>query len=905
MSAFSQLKSWLRAATRRTRLEDRMDEELAFHLESCIEDLVRRGMPREEATRTAKIEFGNTLTQKEEMRASFGLRWWDDLRADLRYAVRMLANAPGFTLIAVASLALGIGANTAIFSTTKAALLDSVHVSHPNQLRLLEWQIRGNQQPMASLYGGLDLSDAGNVRSTAFTYAAYQALQQDHSAFESLVAFFLASHMEIAWDDEVDSTNVEYVSGNFFSVLGLPATVGRAILPTDDQLGKTPVAVISDAFWEAHFARSPRAIGKMLKINGVPTTIIGVAPSNFDGLFFDRHPAVMLPISMEPVISGGWSNSRMGDADTAWLRVAGRIRPGISNTRAEAALTGILQQTFKTTLKLNRKHQSLDTLKLLVTPGNQGENPWRHEYAKIDVVLTIMVALVLLLACANLANLLLARSIARQRELSLRMALGAGRGRLLRQTFTEAFLLALLGSIAGAAIGYAGRNFAPLLLQQPKPDFDWKVMAFTLCLTLLTALLCGSIPAWHAVRTDAQNALRETSQMTAKRTRTSLAKFFVVMQIGLATLLLVGAGLFVRTLYNLSSVELGFEPQRILLFELSLPATEFPSTADRATAYQQLEERLSAIPGAISATVSTDTLIANVTSTSNFDVDGQPAGEKTAWENIVGDHFFQTMGIPMLSGSGFERQDTPTTGRVAVVNRELANQFFHGQNPIGHTFNSDHTRIIGVCGDTRFRSLRDNVPPTYYLFSGQVADYGPGQEMTFAVKTAANPDAVATSVRKVVHDFRHDLIITHMRTQEELIRTSLQQERTFASLSTGFGLLAIVLASIGIYGIMAYNVSRRTNEIGIRLALGAQARQILTMVLGETSWLAVTGVAVGLGAALLLTRFLKTMLFGLKPTDPLTMIGAGAMLFAVALLAGFIPARRASRVEPMQALRHE
>jgi predicted permease len=905
MSAFSRLKSWFRATAHRDSLESRMDEELAFHLEVRIEDLIRSGLSREAATRAAKVEFGSTLTQKEEMRASLGLRWWDDLRADLRYAMRMLANAPGFTLIAVGSLALGIGANTAIFSTTKAALLDSVHVSRPHQLRLLEWQIRGNQQPMASLYGGLDLSDTGNLRSTAFTYAAYQALQRDHSAFESLVAFFLTSHMDVAWDDEVDSTNVEYISGNFFPVLGVPAIAGRTISPGDDQIGKSQVAVVSDAFWSAHFARSPRAIGKVLTVNGVAVTIIGVAPPDFDGLYFYQHPSIMLPISLEPTISGGWSNSRMGDADTAWLRIAGRIRHGISNSQAEAALTSILQQTFKTTLRQNRKHQSLDTLKLLVTPGNQGENPWRHQFAQIDGILTVMIALVLLLACANLANLLLARAIARQRELSLRMALGAGRGRLLRQTFTEALLLALLGSIAGAAVGYASRDVAPLLLGQPKPGFDWKVIGFTLCLTLFTALLCGSIPAWHAVRTDAQNALRETSQMTAKRTRTFLAKFFVTMQIGLATLLLVGAGLFIRTLYNLSSVELGFEPQRILLFELALPASKFSSTADRATAYQQLEERLSAIPGVISTTVSTDRLIAGDTSTSNFDVDGQPAGEKVAWENIVGDHFFQTMGIPMLSGRSFERQDTPTTGRVAVINRELANQFFRGQNPIGHTFNSDHTRIIGICGNTRFRSLRDNAPPTYYLFSGQVADYGPGQEMTFAVKTATNPDSVAASVRKVVHDFRHDLIIAHIRTQEELIHNSLQQERTFASLSTGFGFLALTLASIGIYGIMAYNVSRRTNEIGVRLALGAQARQILTMVLGEASWLAIAGVAVGLGAALLLTRFLKTMLFGLKPTDPLTILGAGATLFAVALLAGFIPARRASRVEPMQALRHE
>jgi predicted permease len=307
----------------------------------------------------------------------------------------------------------------------------------------------------------------------------------------------------------------------------------------------------------------------------------------------------------------------------------------------------------------------------------------------------------------------------------------------------------------------------------------------------------------------------------------------------------------------------------------------------------------------ISAASSADALIAGDTSTSNFDVDGQPSGEKQAWKNIVGEDFFQTMGIPMLSGRGFGRQDTRTSESVAVINRELANQFFRGQNPIGQTFNTAHTRIIGICGDTRFRSLRDAPPPTYYLFTRQVGDYHLGTQMTFAVKTAADPDAIAASVRTVVHGFSRDLLISNLRTQEEQIHSSLRQERLFASLTTGFGILSLLLASIGIYGVMAYTVARRTNEIGIRLALGAQANQILTMVLRETSWLAMIGVTAGLGAALVLTRFLASMLFGLKPNDPATIIASVALLFAMALLAGFVPARRASRIQPMQALRHE
>jgi len=838
------------------------------------------------------------------MRASVGLRLWDDLRADLRYAFRMLLKSPGFTAIALGSLALGIGANTAIFSMTKAVLLDSVSVPHPRQLRTLEWQFPGGKQPMSSVYGVITSSDGGSVRCAAFSYAVYQALLQNHSAFESLVAFFHSSRTEISWDDQVDSGSIEYVSGNFFSALGIHAAAGRTLLPADDSPGRSPVVVISDNFWRDHFERSPSVIGRTLKIAQVPMTIVGVAPPNFDGLIFDAHPAVMLPISMEPAVAADLSAGRLNNMDIWWLSIAGPIRPGVSDAQAQAALSGIFQQTAKTTLK-NRRHLDLGALNLVVTPGNQGEHPWRHQFAKIDAVLTVMAALVLLLACANLASLLLARAAARQRELSVRMALGAGRSRLLRQALTEALLLSTLGGITGTALGYAGRNIAPPLLKQPKPDFDWLVLGFGLCLAVATGLLCGGIPAWRTIGIDAQDGLRETSQMTAKRTRSLLMKSSVALQISLATLLLVGAGLFVRTLHNLSSVALGFRRQRLLLFDIVLPPKEYPAAADRAIAYEQLEDRLSTVPGVISVASSTDALIAGDTSTSNFDVDGQPAGDRQAWRNNVGEHFFQTMGIPMLSGRAFGRQDTQTSESVAVINRELADQFFRGKNPIGQTFNSTHTRIVGVCGDTRFRSLRDAPPPAYYLFTRQAGDYHAGGEMTFSVKTAADPDAIAVSVRRVVRDFRRDLLINNLRTQVEQIHTSLRQERLFASLTAGFGILALILACIGIYGVMAYTVARRTNEIGIRLALGAQARQILTMVLRETSWLAVIGVAIGLGAALLLTRFLASMLFGLKPNDPATLIGAAALLFAVALLAGFIPARRASRVQPMQALRHE
>jgi len=904
MSLGSRVRTWWRAMGRGADVDSQVEEELRFHIESFAEDLMRGGMPREEAARRAKADLGSIAAKKENCRQAWGTRWFDELRGDLRYAFRMMAKSPGFAAIGIGSLALGIGANIAIFSMTKAALLDSVGVPHPRQLRMLEWQFRGNKQPMSSVYGQLVSSDGGSIRCASFSYALYQALRKDHSVFEDLVAFFHSSRTQISWDGQVDLGSIEYVSGNFFSELGIRAVAGRTLLPADDQVGRSPVVVISDNFWRDHFERSPAVIGKTLKIDQVPMTIVGVAPPNFDGLIFDAHPVVMLPISLQPAVEADLSAGRLNNPEIWWLRIAGRIRPGVSDAQAQAALAGIFNQTAKATLK-NRRHLDLGALHLAVTPGNQGENPGRHQFAQIDAVLTVMAALVLLLACANIASLLLARAAARQRELSVRMALGAGRSRLLRQALTEALLLSMLGGIAGTALGYACRNIAPPLLGQPRPDFDWLILGYALCLAIATGMLCGGIPAWRTMGMDAQDGLRETPQMTAKRTRSRLMKSSVALQIGLATLLLVGAGLFVRTLYNLSSVALGFQPQHLLLFDIVLPPKDYPAAADRGAAYEQVEDGLSAIPGVISVASSTDALIAGDTSTSNFDVDGQPSGERQAWKNIVGQDFFQTMDIPMLSGRGFGRQDTQSSESVAVINRELANQFFRGQNPIGQTFNTAHTRIIGICGDTRFRSLRDAPPPTYYLFTRQVGDYHLGTQMTFAVKTAADPDVIAASVRTVLHDFRRDLPVNNLRTQEEQIHSSLRQERLFASLTTVFGVLALVLACIGIYGIMVSTVSRRTNEIGLRMALGAEPGRVLRMVLGEATWIAAIGVVAGLGCALALGRLIASQLYGLNASDPATLLISAALLIAVALGASWIPARRAASVDPMRALRHE
>jgi len=551
--------------------------------------------------------------------------------------------------------------------------------------------------------------------------------------------------------------------------------------------------------------------------------------------------------------------------------------------------------------------------RLALVDGSRGLNFAGKEFAQPVYVLMSLTGLVLLLACANIANLLLARSAARQREMCVRLALGAGRGRILRQVLVESLLLSGLGGAAGLLFGYFAKNAIPRMLSsswEPAPfsaRFDWRVFAFTAAISIITGLLFGVAPAWQATRTQVNSGLKDAAQTTTHRRKGFAGKVIVAFQVALSTLLVVGAFLFVRTLANLRAVDPGFRPEHLLLFQIDPPESRYPSPK-HLVLFRQIEQKLTSIPGVTAVTLSSEPLIADSMSNNHFLPVGQDlSGKKaTAHFNAVGATFFETMGIPIVAGRGFAETDTATSTRVAVVNRALVHQFFSGINPVGKTFTTGKKepaiQIVGICADAKYESLRRPAPPTFYEPYQQLTHE---MDMTYEVQTRMKPESITAAARAVVQSIDKDLPLVDVRTQTEQIDATIQQERIFADLTVGFGILALTLASIGIYGIIAYTVARRTNEIGIRLALGAQARQILAMVLRETSWLAVIGVALGLGAALLLTRFLASMLFGLKPNDPATLIASAALLFAVALLAGFIPARRASRAQPMQALRHE
>ena len=913
----ARVRSWLRAAVSRSRLEREMDAELAFHLEKYTEDLVRSGLPPEEAGRRARIELGGTTVQKEEMRASLGLRLWDDLHADLRYALRMLLKSPGFTAIAVGSLALGIGANTAIFSVAKQVLLDCLSVPNSRELRLFHWT-SSKHSVAHHVWGDWNESD-GNVTSTSFPYPVYQQLRARNKVLQDLFAFKGTGRLTATVDGQAEVVQGEMVSGNYYNALGITPSLGRAILPDDDSASGNAVVIISNDYWTKRFGRSPSVIGKVIAINSKPFTIIGVNSPGFTGAK-NAHssPEIFVPFSAQSLILPR-PGSVLDDAGLWWIQIMARSKTGVPDRTAQAALDAAFQAAVRATVQ-PKKDEVIP--RLILADGSRGMNETGNEMARPVYVLLALAGLVLLLACANIATLLLARSAARQREMGVRLALGARRSRILRQVLTESLLLSLLGGGAGFLLGYLGRNAIPRLLTSPwetttfNGPFDWTIFAFTAGISILTGLFFGLAPAWKAMRTQVSSDLKDSSQTATHRRKGVAGKTIVAFQVALSTLLVVGALLFARTLANLDAVNPGFRTDHLLLFSIQPPRAQYPPPADVAL-HHRLEEKLSAVPGVESQTLSSEALIANNVDIDNFiplDMPKPSSGnaEPSAWDNVVGDSFFSTMGIPIVAGRGFNSGDTETSPKVAVINRKLARQFYPGVNPVGRKFrgisagiNGEQLpfEIVGISADTYFNNLRTDPPAAYYVPYRQIHDVSGG--MTYEIRTHVTPASLVPLLRRAIQSVDKNLPMIDVRTQSEQIDATIQQERIFASLTAGFGILALTLATIGIYGVMAYTVARRTNEIGIRLALGAQARQILTMVLRETSWLAVIGVAVGLGAALILTRFLASMLFGLKPNDPASMVGSAALLFAVALLAGFVPARRASKVQPMQALRHE
>jgi len=910
----AQGRSWLRAVTRRDGLEAGMEAELADHLERLTADLVRSGYAPGEAARRARIALGPVLLAKEGMRASLGLRWWDELLADLRFAVRLLRKSPGFTLVAALSLALAIGANTTIFSVSKSLLYDRLNVPHPDQLRLLNWNGDGHEA-IENMWGEFDSIPGGGMAGSVFSYPVYRQLRAHNQSTQELFAF-KETGMNATVRGVAQRVQVEMVSGDYYIQLGVRTQLGRPIQSEDDAVdGAGAVAVISEGLWERAYGRSATALGQTIVVNQAQMTIVGVNPRGFTGAkSVQMSPDIFVPLSMQPLISPMQEKVPMlVDPDFWWVNVMARALPGVKDAQAQAALNVQLAAAIRATMKL-KAGQTIP--KLVLGEGGRGLHFVDRMFSKPVYVLMTMTGLVLLLACANIANLLLARGAQRQREMSVRLALGAGRRRVLRQLLTESLLLAAIGGAGGLLLGYAGRNALPSLLMNPweRPEinvpFDWGVFGFAAGITLITGVLFGLAPAWMAARSEVSSGLKESAQTASRRRRGLGGKSIVAFQVMLSTLLVVGAGLFVRTLMALSSVDVGFDTQNLVLFEISAPQARYAG-AKSITLHRRLEQAVAALPGVESVSATSEAYLSGSMSNEGFVPEGQKVdGNARLSEdrNHAGIRFFETMKIPIVAGRGFGMQDTETSPKVAVINQSLARKRFPNVNPIGVRFRTstdgtgDWYRIVGVCADSRYDDVRNDPPAQFFLPYVQLPD---ALRMTYAIRTRQSAAALEPSLQRVVQSLDRDLPIIDLRTQREQIEATMQNERLFASLTTGFGLLALALACVGIYGVMAYSVAQRTNEIGIRLALGAQPGQVRGMILREGTWLALTGIVAGVSAALGLARLVSSMLYGIQPYDPVAFGAAVLVLMAVALAAGWVPARRAAGVQPMEALRHE
>src|ERR1035437_6464815 len=934
----AQPQSWLRAVVRRNRLEAEMEAELAHHLENLTADLIRAGHAPAEAARRARIALGAVTVTKEGMRASLGLRWWDEFWADLRYGLRILRKSPGFTAIAATSLALAIGANTTIFSIAKQLLYDRLAVPHPEQLRLLGWA-GDDKVAVHSYWSEFDAHDAG-MTDECFSNPIFLELQVHNRALEGLFAFKEFT-LTAAVRGNAQRVRAELVSGNYYAVLGVRPQLGRAIQPSDDGApGTGAVAVIGDGLREREFGRSPAVVGQTIKLNDAVLTIVGVNPRGFTGAqSVQQSPDVFVPLSMQPLVAplGRKTPSLLAETNSWWLEVMGRAKPGAAETEVRAALDVELAAAVRGTMAV----KAGETMpRMVLADGSRGLHSLEDDFKSPVNVLTVLVALVLLLACANIANLLLARGAQRQREMSVRLALGAGRGRVLRQMLTESLLLAALGGAGGLVLGYLGRNALPRLLtgswepQQIEIHFDWGVFGFAAGVTLLTGLLFGLAPAWSAARAQVGSSLKESGQTATRRRRGMGGKALVGFQIALSTLLVIGAGLFLRTVAGLSSLDAGFRTDHLLLAEIDIPENRYPAGQDVAL-HQRLEQAIAAVPGVEAVTPMSMPYIAGGMTTMDFVTEEEVAdpakGQGERINNVgnreqimasndgtlkgqgerinnVGNRFFQSLGIPIVAGRGFGPQDTATSPKVAVINQALARTRFPHGNPIGKRFKTgdpakaDWIQVVGVCGDTQYQNLREVPPPQFFLPYVQA---GSVSGLTYAIRTHLQPAAIVATLRRAVEQVDRDLPLTGIRTQQEQIDDNMRPERVLAALTAGFGLLALVLACVGIYGIMAYSVANRRNEIGIRLALGARPAQVRGMILRESSWLAIAGIVVGVSAALLLTRLVKSLLYGIQPYDPLTLSAGVLLLLAVSLAASWIPARRAAGVQPMDALRHE
>ncbi|HEV2352350.1 MAG TPA: ABC transporter permease [Terriglobia bacterium] len=877
---------------------------------------------------------------------------------DLRYGFRMLAKNPAFTAVAVLTLALGIGANTAIFSLIDAVMFHALPVRDQAKLVVMRWTAhKMPDRNGTSSYGDcVDNYADKDPSACSLPYPFFEQIRSEKEAFSGATAFAGPAQLVLSGDGPPRIARGELVTGDYFSTLGVKALVGRILGPEDDIPNAAPSIVLTYAFWQSAFGGERSAMGRTVSLNSVPFTIVGIMEPKFTSLTPGKTQDMFLPLSMISRLNVGWGTRDYRALNNWWLVIVARLKPGISLGQAQAAAS----LTFRNEMLHGEKplSKASDDPSIILTPAQSGLGGRRGFFSKPLYVLMFAVGFVLLIACANVAGLLLSRGAARHKEMAVRLALGAGRARMVRQLLTESVTLSLGGGALGVLFAFWGVDaLTAMMVSNPDRPFpfvvgpDWRVLAFTISISLLTGILFGLAPAWRSTRLDLTPALKENSQtLPGGENRPGrwfhLGKAMVVIQVALSMIVLVGAGLLVRTLQNLRSINPGFDTSNLLLFGINPTLAKYPDSKIQ-NLYRQLQERLAALPGVTSVSYSSSALLSGSLWTSDLHVEGQP---EKATEEVdmlaTGPDFFKTLRIPLVGGRAFTSSDfqqaaqaaavdkasqeasksqtpaiqaaAPTLGPPPIpvlVNQAFVGKYFAGQNPLGKRLTqgdssstsggsavgkppSKSWEIIGVADDTKYSDLRRAVHPAVY-----VPVTGGGA--SFELRMASNPAALIPAVRKTVNDTDSSLPIFDVSTQSQHVDELLTQERVIARLASFFGLLALVLACVGLYGLLSYEVARRTREIGIRMALGAESSDVLRTIGGQGIRVTVIGLAVGIVGGWALTRFLSSLLFGLKPTDLTTFTGVSVILMGVALLACYIPARRATKVDPMVALRYE
>ena len=884
------------------RFEQEIGDEIESNLQFHIDDGLRDGMNPQEARRQALIRLGGIEPAKEAWRDRRGIPFLESLWKDVVYAFWMMGRNKGWTAAATLSLALGIGANTALLNVVNSLLIENLPVENPDELVAFRWGGEESPGSGSMTYGYVAPDPTIGPMSASFSRAAFEAFQRSNNTLSDLIAFAPGPRLNLIVDGRADIAESQYVSGSYYTSLGVNAIQGRTIVDSDDDTASSPVIVLSEEYWTRRFGMDTAVIGKTVAINGVAATIVGIQPASIGDMhrIVAEGPDLYMPLALERQLGRTFMNV----GPDWWLLIMGRRAPGATMDRIEGNFQGVFEQVART-----RREAVADTnYRLRVTPGSRGIFDTNRTRGIQLAIPAVVFGILLLIVCVNMANLFLLRNEARQGELSIRTALGAARSRLIRQLLTESLFVAFLGGTASIAVAYLAHGvFVPSF----GTTLDARAtVLFAAALSLATGVVFGLIPAVKAGK--------EGSGIHGERTtrfRPSLGRALLIVQVSLSLVLLVVAGLFIGTLTRLQNVDPGLNADNVLLFDIEPRFGPYDDTK-AAQVYAQFIERLSAVPGVKSASFSNGAPLSGSSSSVSIYVE-RPAGSMSSGDHAVrgvvaAPGYFETMGIPLMAGRNLTAEDGPAGRQVAVVNREFARLFLPGGNPIGQRFfrSTDNSgplvEIVGVVSDTHHLTLRQGVIPVVYRPVSQEQGFSfSGGRRTFAVRTETSPETIIPSLRQIAGQIDPNLPLLNITTLRTHLERNWSRERTFALLSGFFGSIALLVSMIGLFGVMSYTVTRRTKEFGIRMAFGADRGGILQSVLRESLAIVISGVVLGLGAALVTTRFLATMLFGLEPNDPATILAAVGGMLVVSAVAAYLPARRASRVNPLIALRHE